>query len=113
MRREECEGGTKPAVERQIKSVSRPSIADGYLPATEGSTIRQRPRLLLGRSVCYLHLNVASEFFNISSFSGFGLSLFPPLTGSFDLRVVRLKHLLQCSVQPLGYEDLPFLVAFR
>ena len=82
--REECERGTEPAVERQIKSVSRPSRADGYLPATEGSTIRQRPRLLLGRSVCYPHLNVAFEFFNISSFSGFGFSLFLPLTGPFD-----------------------------
>ena len=57
------ERGNKPAVGRQTKRVSRPSGAEREMLATEGSTNRQRPRLLLGRSVCYPRSNVACQFF--------------------------------------------------
>ena len=67
--------GTKPAAGRQIKSASRPSETDNQPIATEGSTNRQRPRLLLGRSVCYPRSNVASEFFKHQLL--LGLLIFP------------------------------------
>ena len=59
-----------PAVETKYKLSLTTPLRDISLLATEGRATRQRPRLLLGRSVFGPHFNVAIPIFRTSACSG-------------------------------------------